>query len=242
MKKKLKEFYIGIEGKKYRIPKGTTEVFQKQKVVNKFFARVNGDEFMLVDISNVHEIPKFISSYLQECQNVKVSKLKAPKKSYFWVATKEPSIDQEGKRLQFKTGYQVLIGKTGLEWELLAKEYSPENESALITLSQYIYMLADMYQEGELLSSQLIESTSTMEGAFVRNKLKETGWQEYAGLSIWGNTANLVQYDLEQGFKYAMLGDSVYSCGKGMPLLALSRFRYDFLTMPNATGLVVLNL
>ena len=197
---------------------------------------------MLVDISNVHEIPKFISSYLQECQNVKVSKLKAPKKSYFWVATKEPSIDQEGKRLQFKTGYPVLIGKTGFEWELLAKEYSPENESALITLSQYIYMLADMYQEGELLSSQLIESTSTMEGAFVRNKLKETGWQEYAGLSIWGNTANLVQYDLEQGFKYAMLGDSVYSCGKGMPLLALSRFRYDFLTMPNATGLVVLNL
>lgn len=247
---RIKEVYKLNNGAGIKLPKWVEEVYSK-KDSPYFFTKLNDDEFMLVDTSDllVEDIPiKFKRFIEKEFLGRKITSndmIGYNNKKYFFIATRELSLDDNSKCLQAKKGCKPLLGISIDRWEELCSSYF-KGVSYLADIKEYYLLLLRLLKDGKITEAQIYEDSSKI-GHYRDSKnptpsenFEKSGQREYFGLSIFGNTCKIVTNKMNFRFKYAQVGGDAYSFGKSRPLGYIANVNYSFMKQHFATGLLVL--
>lgn len=251
---KIKEVYVLKNRAGIVLPKWIEELYSKKDSPYFFTKLYNGDEFMLVDISDltIDDVPPRFKRYLEKYllkRKLEPNDIRGlNKKSYFFMSSVEASFRdnsmiEEQPVLQFIKGCDPIHDITFEKWNALAKDYL-KGISQLADISDYFLLILRMLKDN-LIKEDEIDSNSSRLGNLLDGKnpsksIEKTGEREFYGMSIFGNTSKTVKNSYCHRFKYAQMGADAFSYGKSRPLGYATNFYLDWIPSLQSNGLIVL--
>lgn len=213
---------------------GGTEVYQKDGVPYWYCKIKNGrDEFMHLPMNDLTEQDllydsktgsprEFVTKVDQIFKdNVLKALARKPEEGFRWIPVFEPSC-LGTSRLKFVKGELPFIGRSAINWEMMAKDYSPENESCISSKTTCFLLLLRWLKDGIATLEELVNDSTSI-GHYIdsedaKHKFELTGERMFGGLyGFVGNTCKVIKDpDAPKGF--SMLGGSSSNPGKGFPI------------------------
>lgn len=135
-----------------------------------------------------------------------------------WIPVYEPSPSTDGG-LQFVELQEPLVGIGCKDWEWLFKEYSPENESTMLTKGEYFLILLRWIKDGLCNVRDVIQNSKKI-GLFSdsvnsASGIELTGNHEFGGVyGLVGNTRKIVKESKSINSGFMFFGGPYYRSGE----------------------------
>lgn len=218
---------------KLEIPKpkslvGGSEVYQSDDVPY-WYCKIKGrDTFMHVYMEDLTEEDLLYDSKTGKKRKFSTDREKKykkdvlealenkPKEGFRWISVYEPSPTPNGS-VQFVEGEEPLRGFSCFDWDKMLEEYSPENESRMISKTTYFLLSLRWLKDGFATLEQLANHSEKIghyrdsENATIG--FERTGKRRFGGLyGFVGNTGKIVK-DSNSASGYSLLSSDYEDCG-----------------------------
>lgn len=230
--------YQQKEKAKVEIPKpkalvGGSEVYQNDEVPYWYCKIKNGrDTFMHVYMEDLTEYDLLYDSKTGRKRKFSTARQKKykrdvlealankPKEGFRWIPVYEPS-PVPNSIIQFVEGERPLVGLSCPEWDKILKEYSPENESAIISKTTYFLLSLRWLKDGFATLEQLADHSGEIgnygNSENAKHDFEKTGERKFGGIyGFVGNTYIIVE-DPNSESGYSLLGGCCNSSGNRTP-------------------------
>ncbi len=226
---------------KVEIPKpkplvGGSEVYQND--VPYWYCKIKGDTFMYLYMEDLTEEDLLYDSKTgkkREFSTTREKKYKndvleslanKPKEGFRWISVYEPSHVPNGS-VQFVEGKIIpLVGRKCPEWDKILEEYSPENESAMISKTTCLLLSLRWLKDGFASLEQLADHSEEIGHYWDSDSeyyysFEPTGKRKFGGIyGFVGNTRKIIK-DPNSESGYSFLGGYYYDNGCEYPLAAI---------------------
>lgn len=166
-----------------------------------------------------------------------------PQEEYCWIPVFEPSYNLN-YFLQYVAGKEVLRRAKLYTWDIMFKEYSPENGSKMASITTYFLLLLRWLKDGIATLEQLAGDSREIGHYFnsenTKYECEKTGERSFGGLfGFVGNTHKIVK-DPDSPSGFSSIGGSYNNESTNHPLSEVYRWIYPSDCVNNNVGLLEL--